>query len=414
MLNATRFVVPLISLGLGLAACMGAPEGDDAAVDVVPGALGHATLPVGESAAGFLSSGTVTDTTPMSNHGGPVMSSTTHIYLIWYGNWSGNSATTILTDLASNIGGSAWFNINTSYGVPNSVTYAGSTTDSYSQGTTLSNSSVQTIVSSAITSGRLPVDANGVYFVLTSSDVNESSGFCTSYCGWHTHGTISNTDIKFSFVGNGDRCPSACQAQTTSPNSNAGADGMASVLAHELAETVTDPDLNAWYDTQGNENADKCAWTWGTTYRTSNGAYANEHLGSRDYLIQQNWLNTGGTYCAAYYSASSILNANQSLTSGQSMSSQDGRFTLIMQSDGNLVLYWNGHGALWATGTNGKGQIATMQGDGNFVVYDGSGHAVWASNTNGHSGAGLTVQNDGNVVIYQSNSALWASNTCCH
>ena len=41
---------------------------------------------------------------------------------------------------------------------------------------------------------------------------------------------------------------------------------MASIIAHELEEAVTDPDLNAWYDTRGYENADKCAWTFGTTH----------------------------------------------------------------------------------------------------------------------------------------------------
>ena len=41
---------------------------------------------------------------------------------------------------------------------------------------------------------------------------------------------------------------------------------MASVIAHELEEAATDPDLNAWYDSRGYENADKCAWTFGTTY----------------------------------------------------------------------------------------------------------------------------------------------------
>ena len=40
---------------------------------------------------------------------------------------------------------------------------------------------------------------------------------------------------------------------------------MASVIAHELVEAVSDPQLNAWYDRRGYENADKCAWTFGST-----------------------------------------------------------------------------------------------------------------------------------------------------
>ena len=141
-------------------------------------------------------------------HGGPVMLGTTNVYYIWYGNWSGNSATTILPDLAKNIGGSSYFNINTTYyngsnvHVSNSVSFAASTTDNYSQGTALSDAGVQAVVSSAITSGRLPRDTSGVYFVLTSADVNETSGFCTHYCGWHTQGIIAGLDVKYAFIGN--------------------------------------------------------------------------------------------------------------------------------------------------------------------------------------------------------------------
>jgi hypothetical protein len=237
-------------------------------------------------------------------HGGPIMTGTKNVYYIWYGNWSGNSATSILTDLANSIGGSPYFNINSTYTnssggkVDNIVNYVSSTTDNYSQGTAFGDAGVQAVVSSAISSGRLPNDTNAVYFVLTSQDVNETSGFCTQYCGWHTHGTISGSDIKFAFIGNPARCPSACEAQSTSPNGNAGADGMASIIAHELEEAATDPDLNAWYDNRGAENADKCAWTFGTESTASNGSKYNVTLGSRQYLIQQNWVNASGGYCA--------------------------------------------------------------------------------------------------------------------
>jgi hypothetical protein len=240
-------------------------------------------------------------------HGGPLMIAGKNVYYIWYGNWSGNTATTILTNLGSSIGGSPYFNINTTYhdaansAVVNSVLLSSSTTDSYSQGTALSDAGVQNVVASAISSSRLPKDANGVYFVLTSADVNETSGFCTQYCGWHTHASIAGADIKYAFVGNPDRCPSACEAQTTGPNGNAGADGMASILSHELEEATTDPDLNAWYDRRGEENADKCAWTFGTTSTAANGSKYNIVLGGKQYLIQRNWVNASGGYCAVSY-----------------------------------------------------------------------------------------------------------------
>jgi hypothetical protein len=70
-------------------------------------------------------------------------------------------------------------------------------------------------------------------------------------------------------------------------------------------------------------------------------------------------------------------------------------------------------GSLWASNTLGtNGTRVIMQDDGNLVIYDPQEHPVWASNTAGHPGAWLIVQDDGNVVIYDTNgNALWATNT---
>jgi hypothetical protein len=242
-------------------------------------------------------------------HNGPVMTNANgvNVYVIWYGNWSGNSGTTIVPDFLNSLGGSPYFGINTTYHdaanvfIPNKVNLKNQTNDNYSQGTSLTDAKVKTIVSTAISTGALPKDTNGVYFVLTSKDVNETSGFCTQYCGWHTHATISSVDIKYSFVGDASRCPSSCAAQTTvSPNDNVGVDGMVSVVAHELEEAATDPDLNAWYFATGAENADQCAWTFGTEYLAANGSKANMKLGSRDFLIQRNWIRATKGKCALH------------------------------------------------------------------------------------------------------------------
>ena len=255
--------------------------------------------------------GTVATGNGISYHGGPIMPGSVHAYFIWYGNWTNgphasDSQTTVslLDTLYSGTGlnGSGYENINTTYGdntnnVSGLVALAASTTDNYSQGTRLRDAGVQKVVANAISSGRLPSDTNGLYFVLTSSDVNETSGFCTKYCGWHTHGTIGGADIKYSLVGNPDRCPSACEIQTVSPNGDSGADGMASIMAHETEEAISDPDLNAWYDSSGAENADKCAWKWGpVTGAIGSGAY-NQTLAGHNWLIQMNWENSRGGGC---------------------------------------------------------------------------------------------------------------------
>ena len=107
------------------------------------------------------------------------------------------------------------------------------------------------------------------------------------------------------------------------------------------------------------------------------------------------------------------LGAGKVLHSGASLVSLNKQSRLVMQGDGNLVLYWLGH-ALWATNTrHHPGVYAVMQGDGNFVVYDGH-HPLWASHTGfgDSSGYYLAVQSDGNVVAYApDHKPMWSTNS---
>ncbi len=111
-----------------------------------------------------------------------------------------------------------------------------------------------------------------------------------------------------------------------------------------------------------------------------------------------------------------LLRAGQELLTGDQRYSCDGRFLLVMQGDGNLVLYWVGQLALWSSNTTGTGaNRAVLLDDGNFVVLDTSGTPYWSSGTSGLTGAFVGVQNDGNLVVYDGGSTpYWASNTCCY
>ena len=101
-----------------------------------------------------------------------------------------------------------------------------------------------------------------------------------------------------------------------------------------------------------------------------------------------------------------------SLRVGDSRRSCDGGYRLVMQGDGNLVLYVEGGAALWSSDTFGTGSDrAVMQGDGNFVVYDATNQPHFDTGTQS-VGAYLAVQGDGNLVVYSAGGApLWASNT---
>jgi hypothetical protein len=258
----------------------------------------------------------------ISYHGGPVLKGNpVPIYLIFYGNWNGSGSNTaasvsLIEHFVSTLGNSAIEHVATTYGdttgnVSGNVSLGGVATVNSS--TNLSDSSLQTTVANVLNSGALPRNANGVYMVLTSSNINETSGFCTQYCGFHTHATLGGVDIKYAFVGNPDRCPSACEIQSTGPNSPAsgvgGADGLINVLSHEQFEAITDPDLNAWFDSSGNEDSDKCNFNFGATSTcNANGlcsagagaAKYNQTFGNNNWMIQQQWENANGGKCVQH------------------------------------------------------------------------------------------------------------------
>lgn len=107
-----------------------------------------------------------------------------------------------------------------------------------------------------------------------------------------------------------------------------------------------------------------------------------------------------------------FLWANEGLAPGESVESCNGLSKLVMQHDGNLVLYRRGT-ATWNTQTWGHSPAAAiLQADGNFVVYDLEAKPLWNSETWNAPGAFLAVQDDGNLVIYSKDSkVLWSSDT---
>jgi len=116
-----------------------------------------------------------------------------------------------------------------------------------------------------------------------------------------------------------------------------------------------------------------------------------------------------------------VLRAGESLGIDQKLTSRNGKYTLVMQGDGNLVLYTESNTPVWATRTQGKGAVrASLQDDGNLVLYTKEQERwfhkdapapVWASHTSGEN-VTLVLQDDRNLVIYTSDGrALWSSGT---
>ncbi|CAI5478425.1 unnamed protein product [Closterium sp. Yama58-4] len=175
-----------------------------------------------------------------------------------------------------------WWNINRLYydssgnHISESVTWGGEIEDTnYSRGKNLTGAEVSDLITDAISANQLPYNEDGVYFVLSDETVcqglspTKKTGFCASYCGWHTHGRASSFgNIVFAWVGNAAAlCPRACipaplhASKAAPPNQDAGMDGLLSVFAHELIEASSNPLVGMWFDDSGEENGDKCAWS---------------------------------------------------------------------------------------------------------------------------------------------------------
>ncbi|CAI5928423.1 unnamed protein product [Closterium sp. NIES-65] len=231
--------------------------------------------------------------TPIQYWGGPVLSGNTlNVYLIYYDFWPKQSAQTVIENFirSLSVGGavaqgeaadpkvSNWWAINSKY---------------YSQASDGSAPTVST--ESKIGSGKpFLYDANGIYLLLTSTNI-KASGFCTEYCGYHTMDRLGSKSIVYSLVGHHGLCRGNCGAKQTSPNGKPWLDAMVSTIAHEIAEAATDPNASSgWFDANGEENADKCSYEYGET-QTGQNVYGDDAeynlvgLNGMKFMVERNW-----------------------------------------------------------------------------------------------------------------------------
>ncbi|CAI5474592.1 unnamed protein product [Closterium sp. Yama58-4] len=265
----------------------------------------------------------------MSYHGGPVMSSPINVYVVFYGSWSREdrrAVNTFVQSISDSSGNSVatvrrWWRTTSLYtakgpaAVTSQVQLAKSAVDRYSQGKMIRDdmNGVWQVIRKQIDSGNFPIDASAIYAVLTSPDVrlgDSSQGFCgpQGYCGWHSTASNGRSELKVIHVGNGgQQCPQYCVPSyntRTSPNSHPGVDGLINTLAHEMAETATNPLIdNGWFDISTLEEiADKCARLYGqkgkdVVLSQQGYAYNVQGKAGSHYLLQQLWSRASPQKC---------------------------------------------------------------------------------------------------------------------
>lgn len=100
-----------------------------------------------------------------------------------------------------------------------------------------------------------------------------------------------------------------------------------------------------------------------------------------------------------YAGVNDVLPAGSSLGLGDTLRSLDGRYSAVLQPDGNFVV--NGpSGPVWSTNTSGTGATTVaMQTNGDLVLWAGA-QPVWSSGTAGSGSDTLALQNDGTLVVF--------------
>ena len=226
-------------------------------------------LPRGESRPGGS-----TGASDMTPHGGIVMNTTYVQPIFWGSSWNGYTGDKItgIDSWYAGVGGTAYMTTNTEYTgtggtkVTTAVSSAPSVTDfaaapSRAPKTSDILNEVCKMISHPVTNGYYPVY------------VDTPRGHA-GYCAWHSYGTCNGVDVQFGFFFNLDGDP-GCDPQDASagppPAHSQGLAAIANVSGHELSEMVTDPRNGGWWDSSGQENGDKCAWTF-SSGKTGPGA----------------------------------------------------------------------------------------------------------------------------------------------
>jgi hypothetical protein len=106
------------------------------------------------------------------------------------------------------------------------------------------------------------------------------------------------------------------------------------------------------------------------------------------------------------------LGVNQSIKAGQYLLSSDGSYKLNLSSNGFLDVINSSGSDVWSPNTEqtGSGNFLVLQSDGNLVLYTSSNQPIWNAATYGRGGTQLVMQTDGNLVLYtSSNTPVWSS-----
>jgi hypothetical protein len=107
------------------------------------------------------------------------------------------------------------------------------------------------------------------------------------YCAYHSFSGTGAQAVVFANMHYADI--TGCSSGQ-SPQGNP-ADSTINVVSHEHQETMTDPLGTAWYDVDGKEIGDRCAFSFGAPLGANTFGQYNQVINTRQYWLQQVWSN---------------------------------------------------------------------------------------------------------------------------
>jgi hypothetical protein len=219
------------------------------------------------------------------DHGGAVLPTDT-TYAIWWGNsaaWP-SDAQSGLDALLEGFEGTNFLSIANQYmrGGSTNSSFAGNLYDAASSPPSRSpkTSAIVGEACKVLSANGLKPSATALYVVYTSNFPGH-----VNFCAWHSYGTCNGTTIQVAYMPNTTGVAGCDPGNLYNCNTySQGTRSLANVTSHEFMETLTDPDISAWYDSSGEEIGDKCAWTFNSCVSLKNS----------NWQLQQEWSNAAG------------------------------------------------------------------------------------------------------------------------
>lgn len=232
----------------------------------------------------------------LTYHGGPVQAGTAHLFAIFWQPTNNVSAGyhSLIQRFFGDIGGSTLYHNNTQYtqtggGSPTNAVFSGSFVDTapYPESPLL-DSDIQNEVSRAQSINGWASATNNVFFVFLQRnedlcfDSTLSQCASNTFCAYHSFFGTNTVYAAMPYAAS-----FSCRAPGQTEPNHDDADLTINVSSHEEIEAATDPLLNAWFDSSGNEIGDKCNFNFGPTNAQGGDITINGH----PYEVQKEWDN---------------------------------------------------------------------------------------------------------------------------